>query len=1491
MQRRAALMSLATAIISLVIAGVLPGTAGAVINITEAEVILIGEEEPVGTPGYDMVSIGDSLVVRVAVLADTAVSHVVADMRKYGGNAAETLYTPGARPAYASNVAWVPTCSWDGMSYGMASMTGPEIHRPETPIVLTEYWIVCSIPDVFGAWQTTGLLTGTLPDTAWTDSPFYAVNSGDDTLFSFTIYDTSGICCNVLCYDCDHFEFETHAYIPPDTVYVDTVVVEDAGTFWIDNTPCTYIGHDDPTVLVTAVNIYGQSDTLHSGPPTNIFGTPLCYDTHHTTWTQLYGSEFTESEDYYFTFTTDNAGVGPLLGLADGVLNPCDYKFMFTSDTAACHVDLRGISHANGNDDIYFLAFDAGPLGQFFADSVWWHVPSPYYLDIDCAGGYNGVPADDIFRYAFPVLPGSTDVAAGEPLPMIWISDSGDTTAFPGFSNRLIAIDNQIPSYRDPAGTDSVTPWDISFVSDTDNAGDPAYLNPVSTGNPTADWVQVRIDLAGLFDLADVADGGWAFADLREIGYNQGGLSAPLAWDYFAGMHPLSPIWGTDSVEVTPSPPSPYAIDQDSITTLVLIIDNAGNSFMVGPTDLVIPVDNMVPLISAAQCSANEWLYTEIRQDIAPYAGYANVGSPTGNLYGNPYADRDKIVLHANLGDAFGADEIADAVLFGNPYCNDPPMFLYDDGTNGEDPVMGDKNYTGAGRIQVGDGADVCYVDTDESEQGFDVLVTDDSGNKGLLSSCINPRVDNEVPRLSPEHVYIYFWDRPATPWIDGDVNGDGVVNVGDSLIFEWRPLDEGTELNEVDSVRVDARSIDPSYTGWIYLQVDVADSVFRNYTSGWPGGPYVIAIGSISGAPLEAAFCAWDNAGNANGFRTFQSSLYLNNMDAPLYLAKTVSLDPQECIGAGDSLTYTLSVANHNYSPEVHDVGLVDSLPDEVIFLSATHGGTYSAIDHAVTWSLGTLGVGEAVDSLRVVALVDTVGVGGGVITNVCKATSAETPSTLAMAEAQVCSVTSHFTVRAGLRGLQGETGVRIPIDGGCAAELKGYSLCLQFDPAVFLAGSPVVDTSGTSASGAFQVVPGSTDSTVQVGVIYSFACPPSIPAGDHPPQPPYVYFLLDVREDAPVGPTTVRLMDVGLAKNRMTDCENSTIVPLVGEGVIEIVREEFIRGDDDGDGEITISDPILNLCCQFADCECTCLDASDTDDDGEVTISDPIYSLAAQFAGGPPPPVPFPGCGDDPTEDGIGCDCHPPCMDCEAPAMETLADVNSWIGEPEPAAPGRWAFPLYLECAEPLLGFECTVGFASEKMKYAGMTRGPGSAAGHDFLLATENAAGRGRIKVGDIVSLDLSRSIEPGVHRIADLYLEISSAVEPGLIQVLEGRFVTAALSSGRISVGTPAGIPEPEGISSKTLTLTVAPNPTQGPVAIEYCTGTTGPVGVIVYNTSGQIVRILAQGNETSGMRRVVWYGDNEAGKQVPPGMYFCRVAAGGMTSMEKIVLIK
>jgi len=90
----------------------------------------------------------------------------------------------------------------------------------------------------------------------------------------------------------------------------------------------------------------------------------------------------------------------------------------------------------------------------------------------------------------------------------------------------------------------------------------------------------------------------------------------------------------------------------------------------------------------------------------------------------------------------------------------------------------------------------------------------------------------------------------------------------------------------------------------------------------------------------------------------------------------------------------------------------------------------------------------------------------------------------------------------------------------------------------------------------------------------------------------------------------------------------------------LVESASSLFRRGDVNLDGVLDVADPVFDLMYQTSGGPVHCLAAHDTNDDGVVDLEDPIHSLNFQFIGGPPVSAPNPGCGFDPTIDGLGCD-----------------------------------------------------------------------------------------------------------------------------------------------------------------------------------------------------------------------------------------------------------
>jgi hypothetical protein len=97
-----------------------------------------------------------------------------------------------------------------------------------------------------------------------------------------------------------------------------------------------------------------------------------------------------------------------------------------------------------------------------------------------------------------------------------------------------------------------------------------------------------------------------------------------------------------------------------------------------------------------------------------------------------------------------------------------------------------------------------------------------------------------------------------------------------------------------------------------------------------------------------------------------------------------------------------------------------------------------------------------------------------------------------------------------------------------------------------------------------------------------------------------------------------------------------------------LPVTAVPFLRGDANEDGALDISDAVASLGALFpgpTPAPIDCLDAGDANDDGSFDIADPISLLAGLFGGGSSPPPPFPGCGNDPTADALGCPAHDFC------------------------------------------------------------------------------------------------------------------------------------------------------------------------------------------------------------------------------------------------------
>ena len=123
-----------------------------------------------------------------------------------------------------------------------------------------------------------------------------------------------------------------------------------------------------------------------------------------------------------------------------------------------------------------------------------------------------------------------------------------------------------------------------------------------------------------------------------------------------------------------------------------------------------------------------------------------------------------------------------------------------------------------------------------------------------------------------------------------------------------------------------------------------------------------------------------------------------------PFNLSKDDGLAEGECISPGEDITYEICYDNTENSYDAHKVKIVDELPTEVSFLSATGGGSYDSNTYSVIWDIGTLSAGAAQHCVELTVHVFSTVAPGSTIVNYATIDSDETPATPISESTDVC-------------------------------------------------------------------------------------------------------------------------------------------------------------------------------------------------------------------------------------------------------------------------------------------------------------------------------------------------------------------------------------------------------------------------------------------------------------------------------------------------------
>jgi hypothetical protein len=207
-----------------------------------------------------------------------------------------------------------------------------------------------------------------------------------------------------------------------------------------------------------------------------------------------------------------------------------------------------------------------------------------------------------------------------------------------------------------------------------------------------------------------------------------------------------------------------------------------------------------------------------------------------------------------------------------------------------------------------------------------------------------------------------------------------------------------------------------------------------------------------------------------------------------------------------------------------------------------------------------------------------------------------------------------------------------------------------------------------------------------------------------------------------------------------------------------------------------------------------------------------------------------------------------------------------------------------------EKLGSYTATLKWDVRVLKYAGHQ--PGSTAGFTAPVVNSAKAGDGILTFaaanpygaeGKISILNVSFQVIGTAGAKSDLDLEFSAMAAAKTFTNLMPYLQTA-------QTGVERGITVGEQPKEYTLKQNY-PNPFNPSTRIGYALPVAEQVSITIYNALGQRVKTLVNEQKGAGNYAEIWDGRDDSGKDVPVGVYLCKLQAGSFRDMKKMQLIK
>jgi hypothetical protein len=172
--------------------------------------------------------------------------------------------------------------------------------------------------------------------------------------------------------------------------------------------------------------------------------------------------------------------------------------------------------------------------------------------------------------------------------------------------------------------------------------------------------------------------------------------------------------------------------------------------------------------------------------------------------------------------------------------------------------------------------------------------------------------------------------------------------------------------------------------------------------------------------------------------------------------------------------------------------------------------------------------------------------------------------------------------------------------------------------------------------------------------------------------------------------------------------------------------------------------------------------------------------------------------------------------------------------------------------------------------------------------------------RVRVPDLRDYSIYRSTASGLtavpvnflSSVGDTVLVDSGAPASALYYIVTAYDVHGNQStpSNEANVGATTGVGNTPSVSALTV-LQNHPNPFRGHTEFAVGLPAKADLRLDVFDAAGRRVRSMNLADAPAGWRTVSLAGDDDRGRPLASGVYFCRVTAGGETATRKIVIAR